>query len=277
MVLLGFGLAVIAFFLFILLGQLTGGGHGPTLGGQQIVVASQDIPYRTTLSRSDLQLKSFSSSDVPPGSFSSIDDITKGNLVAEINIKQGQPITNNMVADSGSTWIGIQPAYLPIPQGYVAETINTSEIKGVGGYVQVGDYIAVEASVDCKEVQTNCTLDGGLVKPVFTNVHVIRVGPATSAAAAATGTGSQSGAQSVTTGGQPGGVTSSLTIVMTRCDADYFLWFQNNWSVTYYLENYKDYASEPKGPDATCPLGEDHGISFKQVDSRYHILSILQG
>lgn len=276
MVLLGFGLAAIAFFLFIILGNFAGGGHGPIVGGQQVVVAAQDISYRTTLTAGDLQVKSFSSSDVPPGSYSSISDITRSNLVAEINIKQGQPITNNMVADSGSSWIGIQPAYLPIPQGYVAETINTSEIKGVGGYVQVGDYITVEASVDCKSVEQNCSVEGGIVKPVFTNVHVIRVGPATSAVQTASGT-SQSGSQSVTQGGQPGGVTSSLTIVMTRCDADYFLWFQNNWSVTYYLENYKDYASEPKGPDATCPLGEDHGLSFKQIDARYHVVQILQG
>jgi len=270
MVLLGFGVAFIVFLVFILLNALLGGAtHGG--GNVSIVVASHEIAFRNAISPEDLTLKSVASDDVPPGAFKDTAQFKKSNYVAEVNIPSGSPLTANVVVSDASSITGVQSAFLPIPQGYVGLTIRTSELQGVGGYIQVGDYIAVTASANVSvfQVQGNGaqTKEAPVVKGIFTNLHVIKVGPATAPAQGASG--------SVTSGGATGGVSSSLTVVMTRCDADFLTWFQNNTTVSYYLQSYKDYASEPATANANCPVTTENGVGPQQVDAVYHFTQVV--
>src|SRR5216683_1837206 len=67
------------------------------------------------------------------------------------------------------------------------------------------------------------------------------------------------------------GITSSLTIEVTQCDAEFFTWFLQNMTVRYTLESFNDYLKQPPTtPDPVCQTIKDaHGVSFKQVDDRY--------
>src|SRR5260370_27171962 len=78
-----------------------------------------------------------------------------------------QGITSKVVAKPSQA-LGSQSEFLPIPSGYVALTIPTSEQQGVADYIQPDDYISVIATVSA----------GGKVasKTIFTNLHVIKVG-----------------------------------------------------------------------------------------------------
>lgn len=253
-IIVGAVLAVLAFILvFVLGGSRTGGGIG---GGNQtaIVVAARDIPFRTALSKDDLKLQSYPAGVVPAGAYTSIADVigkqaantsstdvsqaNQTGAVAEVQIKAGQPVTSNLLARSVDA-VQVQPAYLPIPKGFVTLTVPTGEQIGVAGFIQAGDYINIIASA-------NASAFGGqgkaVTKTVFTNVHVLRVGAATGAVA------SGSAPQSATTGG----VASSLTLVMTQCDAEMLRWLQTNASMTYTLGSYQDYKPQDTKPDSSC-------------------------
>jgi hypothetical protein len=73
-----------------------------------------------------------------------------------------------------------------------------------------------------------------------------------------------------------GGLVSSLTIVLTQCDAEFFTWFLNNTTLKYTLESFKDYlAQPPSAPDPTCPtVLAAQGVSQKAVEQRYHFTTL---
>ena len=103
--------------------------------GIKIVVAKSSITARTRIDASQLELAVVSPE--PPQAFKSIAQVAgKG---ARVDIPQGLAVTANLIADSPDILSSSDVTYLPIPSGYVAVTIPTSEQVGVGGYVQVGD------------------------------------------------------------------------------------------------------------------------------------------
>lgn len=277
-IIVGAALAALAFILIFFLGSLGHGGVGGTGGTTNIVVAARDIPFRSALTRDDLKVQAWNG-DVPPGTYKSIDDVIgKGaaqaspgtgvsanatGAVAEIKISQGQPITQNMLANSIDA-VQVQPAYLPIPKGFEAATIPTSEQTGVAGYIQAGDYINILASANVSVFNPQGQQQGpprSVTKTVFTNVHVLKVGAATG---------------QVTTGGQPassqsGGVASSLTLVMTQCDWEFLRWLQANATLTYTLGSYQDYKPQDTKPDPTCQdATAAHGVGPASADKRWN-------
>ncbi len=218
-------------------------------GGTKIVVAAHDIKARTVIQASDLTLASVS--PTPPQDFTAVDEVAgKG---ARVDILAGQPVTGNLVSPSGDLLSSSDVAYLPIPQGWVAVTVPTGEQVGVGGYVQVGDRITMLATVNTGVFGQSPARN--VVLTVFRDVVVLRVGPANG--------GSTSGV-----------VTSSLTVLMTACDSEFLFWLQNNASMKYELQSFKDYGSLPTGSDSSCPsLSSAAGVGPQDVDKRWHFTS----
>jgi Flp pilus assembly protein CpaB len=202
--------------------------------GTRVVVAKHDIKARTVIQESDLDFGSFT--PAPPQTFSGIKDV-KGKG-ARVDIPSGYPITANLLASSSDLLTGSEVAYLPIPSGYVAVTVPTSEQVGVGGYIQA----TVNTNVFGKNPGSS------VVRTVFRDVYVVRVGPS----------GQASSAQTVTT---------SLTLMMTSCDSEYLFWLLNNATMKYELESYKDYGAAPADADGKCPVT---GVGPAQVDNRWH-------
>jgi Flp pilus assembly protein CpaB len=211
-----------------------------TVSGTKVVVAKTNISARTKIQASDLQLTAFS--PAPPQSFTDMAQVAgKG---ARVDIPAGSPITANLIVASGDLLSTSDVSYLPIPSGYVAVTIPTGELVGVGGYPQVGDRITVLATVN-----TSLFTPGGasVVRTVFRDLIIIRVGPVN----------------------QPAGVqiAGSLTLLVTACDAEYLFWLLNNAVLKYTLESFKDYAAAPSQPDPTCP--KPGGVGPKEVNKRW--------
>ena len=214
--------------------------------GTKVVVASHDIKARTVIQASDLALSNVN--QPPPQVFSTIKDVAgKGSRV---DIPAGMPVTANLVAPSGDLLSSSDVAYLPIPKGWVAVTVPTSEQVGVGGYVQVGDRITMLATINTSVFGQSPSRS--VVLTVFRDVDVLRVGPANSTATA-------------------GVVTSSLTVLMTACDSEYLFWLLNNAQMKYELESYTDYQSLPTGPDSKCQnVSAAAGVGPKDIDGRWH-------
>jgi Flp pilus assembly protein CpaB len=172
---------------------------------------------------------------------------------ARVDIPADAPITANLIAQSPDLLSSSDVTYLPIPQGFVAVQVPTSELVGVGGYVQVGDRITVLATINTSVF--GATPGVSVVRTVFKNLYVIRVGPASATNAAAQ-------------------LTSSLTVLMTACDSEYMYWLLNNAILKYTLESYKDYETAPTQPDSNCPtLASAGGVGPKEVDKKWSFTS----
>jgi Flp pilus assembly protein CpaB len=248
----GLSLAVVAFVLMLGLGLGTV-GHSGTGVEVDIVTATRDIGQREVLTAGALTLSRLPQSAVPPGAFLRVSDVQ--NSVALVTILKGQAVTSNLVAASSDQIISAGSSYLPIPQGYVARALPTSEEQGVAGYVAAGDYINVAATVQTGTFGQ--TPNRVVTRTIFISLHVIRVGPLQ---------------QSDSRTGASQGVSSSITVVMTECDAETVDWLMSSGArLTFYLLSYKDYGSPPTAPDPSCPSStvSDGPLGPAQINARF--------
>lgn len=267
-IIVGLVMAFLAFGVVLLVGSATGGA-GVGGGAQvQVVVAAQAIPFRTTIVAADLTTRGFAQADVPPGAYLVSDKGGVLNSVAELSIDKGDVITRNMLAKSSADVLAPTTSYLPLPSGWVAYTMPTSEQQEVAGYPQVGDYLTVIASADLTLFASGGQQQGPpkfIVKTVYTNLRIIRIGPAGGGAPNTAGTAAST----------QGGLSSSITVEMTQCDAEYMTWLQAKTQLKYTLESYKDYAPQPAAPDASCPtIASAQGVGPREVDSRWHFSTV---
>jgi Flp pilus assembly protein CpaB len=227
---------------------------GRSSGSIPVVVAAKDIPLRTQITADDLTVLKFTSDDVPAGSYSATKQVV--GQIAAVDFAKGQPILGNLVSHSADNIVGGATSYLPIPSGFVAVTIPTGgEIQSVAGYIQPGDYVTLIATL------TPSGAKYPVSRTVFTNLHVIRVGPAQSGATSPSGTLGGTGTI---------GVSSSLTVVVTECDAEYLRWLFSYAVVSYTLESDHDYVSAPTQPNPSCAsVTAAKGVTGADVQRRW--------
>ena len=249
---LGIILAAVAFLGVALLSIYVSSSNNS--GSVSVVVSAREIAARETFTADMLTTQSVPSQGLQPGHYTKTSDLVGQS--AAVAIPKNQQITSNMLFANN----GLQTAtsaYLPIPKGWVARAIPTGELQGVAGYVQAGDYINVITAVSQGVFNTpghTTNKNANISKTTFTNVRVIAVGP-----------------QGKTTSG---GVSSSMTIILTECDAEYFDWLLNNTKLTYTVLSYKDYGPAPTAPVASCPPTTSTGVGPDQVDARFHFTQV---
>jgi Flp pilus assembly protein CpaB len=229
-------LLVIAAFVLVAINASTG-SIGPS---ENVVVATQDLAPRIPIPAGSLEIKSLPSGGLPSTVFTKISDAT--GMIPLVTIVKGEAVSANLVAKPGQA-LAAQSEFLPIPSGFVALAIPTGEQQGVADSIQPGDYISVIATVTSgAKVAT---------KTVFTNIHVIKVG--------------------VDTGGASSAATAtSLTIVVTECQAEYITWFLTYAALKYVLESPQDYLTGPQTKDPSCPSVNDaKGVTLKLVQAAF--------
>ena len=219
-------------------------GTATTVATVNVLVAGHDITYRSVVGASDVSIKAMYASDVPAGAYTKLGDLKAKGAVATVNIPAGTAITASEMVSSADALIGVQvPSFLPIPPGYIAMTIPTGNLQGVAGYIQPGDYIIMVAS------------HGAVVRTVYTQIHVIRIGPATF------GTGSTAPA--------PTAAADSLTIVVTQCQSEYIIWLMANTTLRYNLESPSDYTGTAD-KDTSCPsITSAGGVTAKDIAAKW--------
>jgi Flp pilus assembly protein CpaB len=206
---------------------------------QTVVVANKSLAPRVPIAAGDLGTKQLSLPATYPRVFFS-DPLQVQGMVPLVAIQEGQAISANDVVKANQA-LGSQSEFLPIPQGYVALTIPTSEQQGVADYIQPGDYISVIATVTSGPKVASMT--------IFINLHVIKVGTQT----ASSGAGA-----------------TSLTVVVTQCQAEVITWFLTYASLKYTLESYKDYKPGDQSPDPKCPsVGDAKGVTLAVIKANF--------
>jgi Flp pilus assembly protein CpaB len=235
--LLGVLLAILVIVAFVLVALNASASNASPQ--QTVVFATRELQPRVPITADALGTRLIS----VPGTYPKVyftNVATVQGMVPLVNIAQGQAITSNEVARPGQA-VGPQSEYLPIPQGYVALTIPTSEQQGVADYIQAGDYISVIATVSSAGKVAS--------KTIFTQLHVIKVGTHTSTA---------------------GSSATSLTVVVTQCQAEIITWFLTYAALKYTLESYHDYSPGEQAPDPKCPsVGDAKGVTLKTIQANY--------
>jgi len=248
--LVGVGLALLSFVAMFAFGVVLANRSLPgTL--LPAVAAARDISPREPILPSMLITVQQPASLVPPKAILHVSDL-KG-YSALVTIYKGQVLTANVVSMAPDQVEAAASTFLPIPQGFVAMTMPTNELQGVAGYVAPGDYINVLATVNTALFTTQNART--VTRTVFTSLHVIRVGPPSVSPKE----------------GQVQGVASSLTVVLSECDAQFMDWLMANATLKYTLLSYKDYkpganpTPDPDCPSTTAPTVVGPG----QVDARW--------
>ncbi len=237
---LGAVLALAGFGVTLVL-ALNSGPSATATGNQPVVVAARDLDQRSVLQASDLMTARWAAADVPPDAVTSSRAAVGQVLLA--SLKRGQPVLSNQIGQAGEV-TGQQPAFLPLAKGYVAATLPSSELPGVGGYVQAGDYIDIVAIVSSRSGPT------ANVRTIYSGVRVIRVGPS---------------------GNTAPGPPNSLTLAVSQCQAEYLNWFVANASLKYTLLAHDDYAAAAAAPpDTACPAGgSSKGVTEADIRARW--------
>jgi Flp pilus assembly protein CpaB len=229
--LIGIGMSLVAFLLVVVLGSSLAGRATAATAQVTVVVAARDIAPRHVIGAADLATTRLPETAMPPGAVLNASDAT--GRVAQVQVLSGQPVTSNLIAkpDAGA------PGYLPIPKGWVAFTLPASELQAVGGYIAAGDVIDVQATVGETAFAPSAANPRQLTRIVFQGVRIIEVGPAAAKV------------------GQAQTVATSLTALLTPCDAPYMTWLLTAGTLRYTLRSSNDYAPAPTGPDPSCPAG----------------------
>ena len=209
---------------------------------QTVVVANKQLQPRVPIAAADLSTRTlYVPGNYPKVYFGTVDEVA--GMVPLVAIVTGEVITNNDVVRATQA-LGSQSEFLPIPKGYVALTIPTSEQQGVAEYIQPGDYISVIATVSSGNKVAS--------KTIFTQLHVIKVGTASNSGSAG---------------------ASSLTVVVTECEAEVITWFVTYAALKYTLESYHDYAPGDQNPDPKCPSVNDaKGVTLPVIQAAYPTL-----
>ncbi len=236
--LLGVLLALLVIVAFVLVALNASNANATSK--QTVVVASKDLQPRVPITADSLSML-----QIPTGTWA--DYFTSRaqlvGMVPLVTIGSGRVITANEVARPNQA-LGDRSEYLAIPSGYVALTIPTSEQIGVADYIQGGDYISVIATVS--------TAGRVASKTIFTQLHVIKVGTQTSTS---------------------GSSATSLTVVVTQCQAEVITWFLTYAALKYSLESYRDYSPGEQAPDPKCPnVGTAQGVTLKTIQTAYPAL-----
>lgn len=229
---------IVAFVLVALNASQAGASPQET-----VVIASRDLKPRIPITADALTTRTIPvPATYPKVYYSQIPEVV--GLVPLVAILEGQVVASNEVAKPNLA-LGSQSEYLPIPTGYVALTIPTSEQQGVADYIQPGDYISVIATVSSAgKVAT---------KTIFYHMHVIKVGTPTA------------GANSNAT---------SLTVVVSQCQAEVLTWFLTYAAMKYSLESYHDYlAGGAPAPDPNCQkITDAKGVTLQIIQASYPTL-----
>jgi pilus assembly protein CpaB len=214
-ILLIFGvfLAIVAFGGALLVGRTSGGTTAIGGGAKNVdvVTATQEIAASTQITAALVTITKYSEDTVPPFAFRD-KNLVIGKYAAIPIHANSAIIDTDIVSDAGSV-VPAKQAFLKIPPGQVAMQIPTGELVGAGGYIQPDDRI---------DVLVTSTVNGKtLTKVTFTNLHIIRVGPAG--------------------GPNSRGISSSLTVIVTLQQAQDLKWLLDNTNYKYVLKAVDDY------------------------------------
>jgi pilus assembly protein CpaB len=136
---------------------------------EPIVVASQEIPYGSTIQDNQVKLSDWPKANLPAGYSSKVDDVR--GRIAVATIQPGSPIVTSQLAP-----VDVKGGVLSyiLPPGRRAITVAVNEVVGVAGFVLPNSIVDVVATVN-----SPYSTDRGnnrISKIILQNIKVLAVG-----------------------------------------------------------------------------------------------------
>ncbi len=178
-----------------------------------VVVAAQDLPTGTRLTKDHLKVVGWPSSSPVQGSFATVDTIVGRGLIQ--GVKTNEPLTESKLAPLAAG-AGLPPS---IPPGMRALSVRVNDVIGVAGFTVPGTRVDV--------LVTLSKGDSSMARAVVSNIQVLTAGTRYD--------------QDQSKDGQP--IPSTVvTLLVTPEDAERIVLAQNQGSIMLVLRNPLDVA-----------------------------------
>ena len=130
---------------------------------QDVVVAAKEIPAGTTITSDMVKLSSYLKTSVPPGSFSSPEQVN--GRVVSTSVVVGEPLLASRMGEKAGLTVLLTP-------GHRAMAVKVNEIIGVSGFIAPNDKVDVIANVERPGANGQ---DAQISKIVLQNKRVLSV------------------------------------------------------------------------------------------------------
>jgi len=141
-------------------------------GEMAVLVARHYLPAFTVVKSEDAILKTYPEEAVPPGALRSVKELAGDKdrpvFTAAVSIPEGQPLTRTILQELGKDHA---MASLLAP-GKTAVSFAVDEVRGVGGWVEPGDVIAIFQTARERSLSAVRAKSTGLL---FSTVSVLAV------------------------------------------------------------------------------------------------------
>jgi pilus assembly protein CpaB len=158
----------------------TSGGGGKAAGDTPVVVAKVDIPARTKITQSMVEVRLVPENTVGEFAYTSapeaVGQVTRFPIAANEQILQSK-----VVQLTGTSSAASRSLSFVVPPGKRGIAINVSQVQGAGGLVLPGDYVdilllvSVEFETTRGDFASREKVDNYLVMTLFQNIEVLAV------------------------------------------------------------------------------------------------------
>jgi pilus assembly protein CpaB len=153
----------------------TGGSAGGP-ADTAVVVAKADIPARTIVTQSMVEVKLVPAENAAPLAFSSLEQVVGQATRFPVTVGE-QVLSSKVVALSGNSAAVSRSLSFVIPEGRRAFSISADEVMNAGGLVLPGDYIDIVVLYDVQFRGTDGveTVESYVVQHLMQNIEVLAV------------------------------------------------------------------------------------------------------
>jgi pilus assembly protein CpaB len=219
-----------------------------------VVVAKTDIPARTVVTQSMVEVKLVSSEDAAPLAFTSLDQVVGQATRFPVTVGE-QVLSSKVVTLSGNSAAVSRSLSFVIPEGKRAFAINTSPVQTAGGLLLPGDYVDVVViyDVEFRNLEGDKeTVENYVVHHLLQNVEVLAVQqtivdvvetPATEGTGSSNGASDQQRVRNSEARPEPEAVT--VTLAVTPEDLQRLYLAEGNGKIRLSVRPYGDNETLP--------------------------------
>jgi pilus assembly protein CpaB len=152
------------------------GGGGGSAADTAVVVAKTDIPARTVVTQSMVEVKLVPAENAAPLAFSSLDQVVGQATRFPVTVGE-QVLSSKVVALSANSAAVSRSLSFVIPEGRRAFAISADEVMDAGGLVLPGDYVDIVVLYDVQFRSTDGveTVESYVVQHLMQNIEILAV------------------------------------------------------------------------------------------------------